>query len=166
MACEKWAYAVESSGDADADVVGMQPVGDEQAGQQIVGGELGDEAGRMDGSQVHDPGKPGAIQLADELQELDGLVEHSGVDPSLELVELALDGVADRSVVPHAQAKSSWLYMVGEWTLFSTWPLPRYMWTPHGRHGSKLRTVRMMSMPLKWSRSFSSKIGQPCTASS
>ena len=43
---------------------------------------------------------------------------------------------------------------------------PRYMCTPHGRHGSKLRTVRMMSMPLKWSRSFSSKIGWPCTASS
>ena len=38
-------------------------------------------------------------------------------------------------------------------------PSPRYMCTPHGRHGSKLRTVRMMSMPLKFSRSFSSKIG-------
>ena len=38
-------------------------------------------------------------------------------------------------------------------------PCPRYMCTPHGRHGSKLRTVRMMSMPLKCSRSFSSKIG-------
>ena len=45
-------------------------------------------------------------------------------------------------------------------------PSPRYMCTPHGRQGSKLRTVRMMSMPLKCSRSFSSKIGWPCTASS
>jgi hypothetical protein len=33
------------------------------------------------------------------------------------------------------------------------------MCTPHGRHGSKLRTVRITSMPLKFSRPFSSKIG-------
>ena len=45
-------------------------------------------------------------------------------------------------------------------------PLPRYMWTPHGRHGSKLRTARMMSMPLNLSGPFSSKIGVFCTASS
>ena len=48
---------------------------------------------------------------------------------------------------------------VGECNLSNVFPLPRYMWTPQGRHGSKLRTVRMMSMPLKCSRSFSSKIG-------
>ena len=55
---------------------------------------------------------------------------------------------------------------VGECSLSSDLPSPRYMCTPHGRQGSKLRTVRMMSMPLKFSRSFSSKIGWPCTASS
>ena len=48
---------------------------------------------------------------------------------------------------------------VGECNRSKVFPLPRYMCTPHGRHGSKLRTVRMMSMPLKCSRSFSSKIG-------
>ena len=47
----------------------------------------------------------------------------------------------------------------GEWSFFRVLPLPRYMWTPQGRHGSKLRTARMMSMPLNLSRSFSSKIG-------
>ncbi len=40
---------------------------------------------------------------------------------------------------------------VGECTRSSSRPSPRYMWTPHGRHGSKLRTVRMMSIPLKLS---------------
>ena len=55
---------------------------------------------------------------------------------------------------------------IGEWCVFSTFPLPRYMWTPHGRQGSKLRTVRMMSMPLNLSGPFSSKIGVFCTASS
>ena len=56
---------------------------------------------------------------------------------------------------------------VGVWVTFRTWP-PRwlYMWTPHGRHGSKLRTARMMSTPLNFSGPFSSKIGVFCTASS
>ena len=55
---------------------------------------------------------------------------------------------------------------VGECSLRSTFPSPRYMWTPHGRQGSKLRTARMMSMPLKSSIAFSSKIGVFMTASS
>ena len=38
--------------------------------------------------------------------------------------------------------------------------------TPHGKHGSKLRTARMMSIPLKWSGPFSSKMGVFWTASS
>src|SRR5262245_61958493 len=55
---------------------------------------------------------------------------------------------------------------IGEWRVSSVLPAPRYICTPHGRHGSKLRTVRMMSMPLKLSGPFSSKIGVPCTESS
>src|SRR6185436_3267617 len=45
-------------------------------------------------------------------------------------------------------------------------PGPRYMCTPQGRQGSKLRTVRMMSIPLKFSGPFSSNSGVFCTASS
>src|SRR5258708_34204743 len=41
-----------------------------------------------------------------------------------------------------------------------------YWWTPHGRQGSKLRTARMMSIPLNWSGPFSSKIGVPWHESS
>ena len=55
---------------------------------------------------------------------------------------------------------------VGVWTTFRTDPLPPYMCTPHGRHGSNERTARMMSIPLKFSGPFSSKIGVFCTASS
>ena len=55
---------------------------------------------------------------------------------------------------------------VGVCTTFLTLPFPLYMWTPHGRHGSKLRTARMMSTPLNLSGPFSSKIGVFCTASS
>ncbi len=55
---------------------------------------------------------------------------------------------------------------VGVCSFFRVLPFPRNMCTPQGRQGSKLRTVRMMSIPLKLSRSFSSKMGQPVTASS
>ncbi len=55
---------------------------------------------------------------------------------------------------------------VGVCITLRTRPPPSYMCTPHGRHGSKLRTARMMSTPLKSSGPFSSKIGVFCTASS
>ena len=40
---------------------------------------------------------------------------------------------------------------IGTCLVSRTLPLPRYMWTPQGRQGSKLRTARMMSMPLNLS---------------
>ena len=64
-------------------------------------------------------------------------------------------GLSGRCGICHSPV-TDW---VGECNLSSVFPLPRYMCTPQGRHGSKLRTVRMMSMPLKFSRLFSSKIG-------
>ena len=56
--------------------------------------------------------------------------------------------------------------LIGECTFCSVLPLPRYMWTPQGRQGSKLRTARMMSMPTNLSGPFSSKIGVFWTESS
>lgn len=55
---------------------------------------------------------------------------------------------------------------VGERTFCSSFPSPRYICTPQGRQGSKLRTARIISMPLKLSGPFSSKMGVCCTASS
>lgn len=48
---------------------------------------------------------------------------------------------------------------IDEWRVSRIFPSPRYMCTPQGRHGSKLLTARMISMPLKLSGPFSSKIG-------
>src|SRR4029077_20066633 len=62
-----------------------------------------------------------------------------------------LEQVVDLGTTPFTCAPK-----VGEWRTSITRPSPTYMWTPHGRHGSKLRTVRMMSMPLKSAWSFSS----------
>src|SRR5947207_3020418 len=70
----------------------------------------------------------------------------------------------ERSAIGHDQpARFS---RVGECRVSIVLPLPRYMWTPHGRHGSKLRTARMMSIPLKLSRPFSSKMCVSWIASS
>src|SRR6185369_6532204 len=55
---------------------------------------------------------------------------------------------------------------VGACCTSSSLPPPRYMCTPQGRHGSKLRTVRMMSTPLNFSRPFSSNSGMFWMASS
>ena len=55
---------------------------------------------------------------------------------------------------------------MGECFTSITLPSPTYMCTPQGRQGSKLRTVRMMSIPLKFSGPLSSKMGVFCTASS
>ena len=77
-------------------------------------------------------------------------------------VELGRPGSPGPAQGPHVDNVT----VIGECTLSSILPLPRYMCTPQGRHGSKLRTARMMSMPLNDSGGFSSKIGVFCTASS
>src|SRR5580692_9052893 len=59
-----------------------------------------------------------------------------------------------------------WSPNIGECLVSSTFPLPRYICTPQGRQGSKLRTARIISIPLNFSGPFSSKIGVFCTASS
>src|SRR5579862_4638131 len=86
------------------------------------------------------------------------------------LLEQRLDSCAQLAqlllIFATTHQSSTVFIIVGEWIFFSTFPLPTYMCTPHGRHGSKLRTVRIMSMPLNLSGPFSSKIGVFCTASS
>ncbi len=82
------------------------------------------------------------------------LVQHG-----FEMVQLPVE-------VARPVGHDGWTPNVGEWRTEISLPLPRYMCTPQGRHGSKLRTVRMMSMPLKVSGPFSSKIGVFWTASS
>ena len=67
---------------------------------------------------------------------------------------------------PQFSYRSSCRPNMGEWCVSNVFPFPRYMCTPHGRQGSKLRTARMMSIPLNLSGPFSSKIGVFCTASS
>ena len=78
------------------------------------------------------------------------------------LLELRLPGMRSPAMRPRQPFKPN----IGEWRVSSILPPPSYICTPQGRQGSKLRTARMMSMPLNLSRPFSSKIGVFCTASS
>ncbi len=83
-----------------------------------------------------------------------------------ELREQSLDLRADVPSGTAHVASVDTASVAGLWIVCRVFPGPRYMCTPHGRHGSKLRTARMMSMPLKLSGGFSSKIGVFWTASS
>jgi hypothetical protein len=89
---------------------------------------------------------------------IDGVTRHAS---SREFAVISLgDG---RSCV--AAGPSEWPN-IGECRVSSTLPLRSYIWAPHGRQGSKLRTTRIMSIPLILSGPFSSKIGVFWTASS
>jgi len=88
-----------------------------------------------------------AVMLCDEVT--------SALDPELVGEVLGvIEQLAREGVGGHRQ-----LSPVGVWTTLRTRPAPVYMCTPQGRHGSKLRTARMMSIPLNLSGPFSSKIG-------
>src|SRR6202012_5471267 len=103
-----------------------------------------------------DPRQGLAVELEHGLHEL-GRELLRGRRQRLDLVEQRVDALH------RAQCISP---NIGEWTCLIVLPPPRYMCTPHGRHGSNERTARMMSMPLKFSLEFSSKIGVVWTASS
>ena len=140
---------------------------------QVVGGQpLATSRRRRD--ELEDPGQPAAVQLGDEADDLLAPAPRRGrSSDDSSSSRSVLDAVADR---PQVDGSSMRLRRLGRSAsgrprrasapCFSTLPLPRYMCTPQGRHGSKLRTARMMSMPLKLSIGFSSKIGVFITASS
>ena len=58
--------AVLASG-ADVEIVGVQSVGDKEAGQELVGKHEADELGCVLIRQLHDARQPRSVQLADEL---------------------------------------------------------------------------------------------------
>src|SRR5882762_873906 len=127
---------------------------------------------------LHWPLLPGQVNsrfCGSALQSAESLVEVFSVRALLSQLQDADLESQERKAVCLLNPKSeiripqcSYLTMpnIGEWFVSRTLPLPRYICTPHGRHGSKLLTVRMMSIPLKFAGPFSSKIGVFCTASS
>ena len=138
-------------------VVDQQQAGDRTVLRELVKDRRARLASGLD--RLDDPPQPVAVHRDhgrhERLGELPRLRIGQLLDPGREL----LDAFEQLSWVGHASA-------VGVWMTFLTRPLPVYMCTPHGRQGSKLRTARMMSTPLKFSALFSSKIGVFWTASS
>ncbi len=151
----------------------VEVVEDKQGCDEVVVGQAFAQRRVLSG-QLQDAGQAAAVELGDQADDVLHLLEGAAVEGRFEVTEELLDPVADDSEVngwsqgpPSVLVDQSRLGMpLGECSLRSTLPLPRYMWTPQGRHGSKLRTARMMSIPLKSSIPFSSKIGVFMTASS
>src|SRR5581483_6252956 len=129
---------------------------------------------------LDEPGKCGAVHAQQQLHDLPHLRTRRGIDRLLRQMQQAVQPLQAvlKIVCSHASSRRAegespprtlpypCTPNIGTWRTSRTLPPPRYMCTPHGRQGSKLRTARMMSIPLKLSRPFSSKIGIPDTASS
>ncbi len=154
----------------------MQAVHEQQAGDRAVGGERGQDVVVQPAQfvqDVEDALDAGAVQVGDDAHEFlgplagdraaGGTGDEQGFNPITRRLKIKRRVIGllrlDHGYSPVTDC-------VGECSFCTDLPSPRYMCTPQGRQGSKLRTVRMMSMPLKCSRSFSSKIGWPWTASS
>ena len=117
---------------------------------------------------VEDPPQPLAVEVEDDADQLLGAAPRERVLDPLEARRQLLEPLDQRlwrRPVDDSALANQHIPVGVCWTL-RTLPAPLYMCTPHGRHGSKLRTARMMSTPLKFSGPFSSKIGVFCTASS
>src|SRR6185369_9475532 len=169
---EEWPHPVECAGDPHLGVFRMETMKKKETGDEIIGGEAGEQrtAGGALVDDLHHPFEAAAIELEEQAHQLLGRLAGARIGDRPQLGEHRFDAVTDRAHgdgFRHVSPLSGdYLAMIGECRCSRILPLPRYMWTPHGRHGSKLRTVRMMSMPLNLSWLFSSKIGQPYTASS
>src|ERR1700757_2527789 len=146
----------------------MDAVQHHQPAEQRIAAQMGQRIPpRLAAVAEHfdDAGQPRAVQVHQRLHEF----ERSGARVFLRYLVDALNHALDLFRV---RLKFAVVHLcpitpnIGECRVSSTLPLPRYMCTPHGRQGSKLRTARMMSMPLNLSGPFSSKMGVFCTASS
>ncbi len=163
-----WPDAVERLDDPVLEADRVEVVDQQQAADRPVGGELvaDGDAGRSSLLQRrHDPLESVSVELHHRgdhlLSELTSVDVGQSLDLLVQELHTAGEFLAGRGLLIPSQHRP-----VGVCWTFLTLPLPRYMCVPQGRHGSKLRTARMMSMPLKFSGPFSSKIGVFCTASS
>src|SRR4051794_26039883 len=88
VAGEERTHFVEGPRDPNAEVVGMEPMSDEQAGQQLIVGDPLDQLRRMQLGQLHQARQARAVELRDELQQLDCLIEDTRLESRLQVLEL------------------------------------------------------------------------------
>lgn len=112
-------HLVQRALDAGVDGVGVQAVHQQQALHQRIGRE------RPDVHALGDPFEGVAVQPDEQPDQFLGAGRQRG--------DQLLDARTDFARVGHV---ASVVRPAGEWTCWSTFPLPRNMCTPHGRHGS------------------------------
>ena len=160
---------LDGAGHALFEGYGMSSVEHQKAADQRIMAEFGERSatGLAGVEQLDDAGDDGTVQVHHRLEEFERggarIFVGEGGDVLHQLVNalgVRLELIGGGGHLPPARPN------IGEWRACNTLPPPRYMCTPQGRHGSKLRTARMMSMPLKLSGPFSSKSGVFWTASS
>ena len=138
----------------------MEAVQQEQVGDELVARQrLGKRAVIVLGDVSDNPRQAVAVEVEQPLDQVQSGLARRRVAEALDLLQQRLDALRGGGAHPCSPN-------IGECTCLIVFPFPRYMCTPHGRHGSKERTARMMSIPRKFSASASSKIGMPLQASS
>src|SRR6516164_6162493 len=179
MCFEEDADGRERFGDPGAEVLGMQAIQEKDTAHEFIpaepikNGSAGIAGVNDDLEQALEP-RP--MKLHERLNQVPCGGSDRRIGSILELADQSLDGLGPlpklilpgHGALPQMEPKQShrsWPN-IGECRVSRTLPLPRYMCTPHGKQGSKLRTARMISMPLNLSGPFSSKIGVFWTASS
>ena len=171
MRVEVGAHLVERLPDPRLDRDRVQVVQEQQVRDELVlrQGVRERPVGVTLGDVVDEPREPLSIEVEQGLHDLHRRLPDDGVGKRLQALEEGVDlrdPLACLGVVHVDPSQPCCAPNIGLCTCLIVRPLPRYMCTPHGRHGSKLRTARMMSMPRNASWPFSSKMGWPVTASS
>ncbi len=183
---ERGRHLIESLSNSRFQIEGMEPVQLEQARNQFIASHRVKDlaAGRTRlGEQVEKVRQALAVKVENRLDQFLRIRSSGGVGRLLDrldqrlhpldaLGEIRIDSRIHVRGLPAVRVKHGGREPtlrrqdqdrgtpnMGEWRTSSVLPAPRYMCTPQGRHGSKLRTVRMISIPFDLSGPFSSKIG-------
>ena len=166
--------------DTGAETLGVKAVQHEQARHEIVLGQLGEQGRSLDrlwsAGQLEYPREPLPVHGRQEPHQLLGPSHRPALRQRPEELEQLGDPfpgccqvVGVGHGVLHRLARSALVegmhHRRGVQLLQHVAPAEIHV-DAQGRHGSKLLTDRMMSMPLNESSPFSSKIGQSWTASS
>ncbi len=74
--------------------VGVQPLDQKEAGEEIVGDEGVDERRIVLSDQLHGAGEPGAVELGDQAKHLLGQIDGAGIGRCVQLGQSLLDPIA------------------------------------------------------------------------
>src|SRR5262245_21406580 len=126
--------------------------GEQRTNQRIAAETVDERVGLVLTRDLHHSGEARTVELDEQTHRRTRDPAHFRIAVRIQYLQHALKLFARRPKRQGLSHHSARFSNVGACRVSIVLPSPRYMCTPQGRHGSKLRTARMMSMPLKLSR--------------